>query len=140
MKTSEDCIFCKIVAGEIPFTSVYEDALALAVMDISPLSRGHLLVIPREHFGNIVEIDSDLYGHLCSVICKLSKAVQAAVGPDGMNVLQLNGRAANQVVPHLHIHLVPRWNGDGLRISEWDLVPGDREEIAATAEQIRARL
>lgn len=140
MKTSKDCIFCRIVAGEIPSTTVYEDDLALAFMDISPLGRGHLLAIPREHFENIVEIGPDVYGHLCSVICKLSKAVQAAVRPDGLNVLQLNGRAGNQVVPHLHIHLVPRWNGDGLRITAWDPIPGNREEIAATAEQIRSKL
>jgi len=140
MRTSKDCIFCKIVAGEIPSISVYEDALALAVMDISPLSRGHLLVIPREHFGSILEIDPELYGHLCSVICKLSKAVQSAIGPDGMNVLQLNGRAANQLVPHLHIHLVPRWTGDGLRISDWDSAPGNSAEIVAAAEQIRGKL
>jgi histidine triad (HIT) family protein len=140
MKTSKDCIFCRIVGGEIPCTKVHEDDKVLAFMDISPLNRGHLLVIPKEHFENIVEIDSELYGHLASVAADIAKAVHAAVAPDGMNVLQLNGKAANQVVPHLHIHLVPRWHADGLTISAWEPVPGDASEIASTAEEIRKKL
>jgi len=119
---------------------VYEDDVALAMMDISPLNRGHLLVVPKEHFSNIVEIDPGLYGHLCSVISTISKAVQAALNPDGMNVQQLNGKAANQVVPHLHIHLVPRWEGDGITISNWDPVMGDQDDIAAAAQAIRSKL
>lgn len=140
MKRSEDCIFCKIVAGEIPSSRVYEDDRSLAIMDIMPLSRGHLLVIPKEHYGTVVEIDPEFYGHLCGVISKISRAVQAAIGPDGMTVLQLNGKASDQVVPHLHIHLVPRWAGDGLTISAWKPVMGNKEEIAAAAEAIKARL
>lgn len=140
MRTMEDCIFCKIVAGKIPCTKVYEDDVALAMMDISPLNRGHLLVVPKEHFGNIVEIDPGLYGHICSLTCTISKAVQTALNPDGMNVQQLNGKAANQVVPHLHIHLVPRWEGDGITISNWDPVMGDQDDIAAAAQAIRSKL
>ncbi len=140
MKTSEDCIFCKIVAGQVPSTKIYEDETILAFMDIMPLNKGHLLVIPKEHLENIVEADPDLYGHLASVICRIAKAVDAAVEPDGMNVLQLNGEAANQVIPHLHMHIVPRWNEDGLTISAWDPVMGDGKEISATAELIKQRL
>ncbi|MFH1113082.1 MAG: HIT family protein [Pseudomonadota bacterium] len=140
MKTSEDCIFCKIVAGQIPSTKIYEDETTLAFMDIMPLNKGHVLVIPKEHIENIVEADPGLYGHLASVICKIAKAVNAAVAPDGMNVLQLNGKAANQVIPHLHMHIVPRWNGDGLTISAWDPVVGDGKEISATAEAIKQKL
>ncbi len=140
MKTSEDCIFCKIVAGQIPCARIYEDETVLAFMDIMPLNRGHLLVIPKEHLENIVDAAPQLYGHLASVICKISKAVDAAVKPDGMNVLQLNGKAANQVVPHLHMHIVPRWEGDGLTISAWEPVMGNSEEISATAELIKRKL
>ena len=140
MRRSKDCIFCKIAAGEIPCTKVYEDDKVLAFMDISPLNKGHLLVVPKEHFADIIEIDSELYGRLASVIADIAKAVHATVGPDGMNVLQLNGKAANQVVPHLHIHLVPRWHADGLTISAWEPVPGDASEIASTAEAIRNKL
>ena len=140
MKTAEDCIFCKIVAGKIPSTKIYEDETVLAFMDIMPLNKGHLLVIPKEHLETVVEADPHLYGHLASVICKIAKAVHAAVEPDGMNVLQLNGKAANQVIPHLHMHIVPRWEGDGLTISAWDPVMGNSEEISATAETIKQKL
>jgi len=140
MTAKSDCIFCKIASGEIPCTKVYEDDRALAFMDISPLSKGHLLVIPKEHCPNIVEMDPELYGYLCSLIAKLARAVNSALEPDGLNVQQLNGKAANQVVMHLHVHLVPRWYGDGITISEWELVPGNMDEIAAVAEKIKGKL
>ena len=140
MRKRDDCIFCKIVAGEIPSMKVYEDDSVLAFMDIMPLSKGHVLVIPKEHLENIGETDPDLYGHIASVICRISRAVQEAFTPDGLNVQQLNGKAANQVVPHVHMHLVPRWHGDGIAISEWEPVPGNMEEIAANAEVIKSRL
>lgn len=140
MKADENCIFCKIVAGVIPCTRVYEDEKALAFMDISPLNKGHLLVIPKDHFGNIIDIDPELYGHLAATICRLSKAVKKALNPDGINILQLNGKAANQVVPHLHVHLVPRWYGDGLAISAWEPVAGNMEEISGIAAEIKKNL
>ncbi len=140
MKTREDCIFCKIVSGKIPSARVYEDDRAVAFMDIMPLNRGHLLVVPKEHYENLLEADPEFYGYLCSLVCKLAVAVQGALAPDGMNVMQLNGKAANQVVPHLHIHLVPRWNGDGVTVSEWQPVPGDMADIAAAAEEIKSKL
>lgn len=140
MKTDPDCIFCKIVAGDVPCAKVYEDDRALAFMDIMPLNRGHLLVIPKEHFGTILDISPDLYGHLYTVIARLSRAVRTVVEPDGMNVMQLNGKAANQVVPHLHIHIVPRFAGDSVPISQWEPVPGDQAEITAVGEKIRDAL
>jgi histidine triad (HIT) family protein len=140
MGKSEDCIFCKIVAGQVPCCKVFEDNRALAFMDIMPLNKGHLLVVPKDHSENIFEIDDDLYGHLMSLISRLAKAVKAAVQPDGMNIMQLNGRAGNQVVPHLHIHIVPRWTGDGLTITAWNPVPGNMDEISAAAELIKSRL
>jgi histidine triad (HIT) family protein len=140
METRDDCIFCKIVAGSIPSSKIYEDDKAIAFMDISPLNKGHLLVVPKEHLENIFEIGPDLYGHLMALICRIAKAVKEVVAPDGMNILQLNGRAGNQVVPHLHIHIVPRWSGDGLTITSWEPVMGDMAEIAATGERIKAKL
>jgi len=136
----DDCIFCKIAAGEIPCSKVFEDDTTLAFMDIAPMNKGHLLVIPKDHFGNILEIDEETYGRLFSLICRIAKAVGAGLSPDGMNVLQLNGKAANQVVPHLHIHIVPRWTGDGLTISAWEPIAGDMKEISATAETIKSKL
>jgi histidine triad (HIT) family protein len=140
MKTMKDCIFCRIIAGEIPCTKVFEDDVTLSFMDISPLNKGHILIVPKEHYNTIVEADPELYGHLCGVVCRISKAVQAALNPDGINILQLNGKAANQVVPHLHIHIVPRWHGDGLTISAWEPVPGKMDEITRNAEMVKSKL
>ena len=140
MRTRSDCIFCKIVAGQIPCTKVFEDDSALAFMDICPLNKGHLLVIPKEHHEDILEMEPGLYGHLASLICKLAKAVNLSLAPHGMNVMQLNGKAGNQVVPHVHLHLVPRWEGDALTICAWEPVPGDPNEITAVADTIKAKL
>jgi histidine triad (HIT) family protein len=137
MKRDKDCIFCKIADELIPAHKVYEDDRALAFMDICPINKGHLLVIPKEHFRTVLDIEPELYGHLSSVIARLSRAVNAALSPDGLNVLQLNGAAANQVVPHVHVHLVPRWGGDGVTVSAWDPQPGDMNSIAQVADMIR---
>jgi histidine triad (HIT) family protein len=136
----DDCIFCKIAAGEIPCSKVFEDDTTLAFMDIAPLGKGHVLVIPKNHFDNILEIDEETYGRLFSVICRIAKAVGASTSPDGMTVMQLNGKASDQVVPHLHIHIVPRWTGDGLRISAWESVSGDMKDISRNAESIKSNL
>ena len=135
-----DCIFCKIAAGEIPSVKVYEDDRVLAFMDINPLSEGHLLIIPKAHAATIYEITEDDFLAVMSATHKLADAVKKALNPDGINLLQLNGRAANQVVPHLHMHIVPRWSGDGLTISQWDMVAGDMENIKAVAEKIQGEM
>ena len=135
-----DCIFCKIAAGEIPSVRVYEDDRVLAFMDINPLSEGHLLIIPKAHAATIYEITEDDFLAVMSATHKLAAAVKKALNPDGINLLQLNGRAANQVVPHLHMHIVPRWSGDGLTISQWDMVAGDMENIKAVAEKIQGEM
>ena len=135
-----DCIFCKIAAGEIPSVKVYEDDRVLAFMDINPISEGHLLIIPKAHAATIYEITEDDFLSVMSVTHKLAAAVKKALNPDGINLLQLNGRAANQVVPHLHVHIVPRWSGDGLTISQWDIVAGDMENIKAVAEKIQPEI
>ena len=135
-----DCIFCKIAAGEIPSVKVYEDDRVLAFMDINPLSEGHLLIIPKAHAATIYEITEDDFLAVMSATHKLAAAVKKALNPDGINLLQLNGRAANQVVPHLHMHIVPRWYGDGLTISQWDMVAGDMENIKAVAEKIQSEI
>jgi len=135
-----DCIFCKIVSGEIPSVKVYDDDRVLAFMDINPISEGHLLIIPKAHAASIYEITEDDFLSVMSVTHKLAAAVKKALNPDGINLLQLNGRAANQVVPHLHMHIVPRWSGDGLTISQWDMVAGDMENIKAVAEKIQGEI
>ncbi len=140
MSSHDDCIFCKIIAGKIPCTKIYENDSLLAFMDINPLNTGHLLVVPKEHFETVFEMNPELYGALYAALATIAKAVQAAVQPDGATVMQLNGEAASQVVPHLHVHLVPRTFGDGLPISSWQEKSGDMDNIRSVAEKIRAQL
>ena len=135
-----DCIFCKIVSGEIPCTKVFEDDRVLAFMDINPLNDGHLLVIPKTHAATILDIDEADFAAVTKAVHRIAGAVQDALKPDGINVLQLNGKAANQVVPHLHVHIIPRWTGDGLTVSQWEIVPGSFEKINGISEQIVAAL
>jgi histidine triad (HIT) family protein len=131
-----DCIFCKIVKNEIPSVRVYEDDRVLAFMDINPINDGHLLIIPKAHAATVHEIGEADFLAVMSATHKLAAAVRKALNPDGINLLQLNGKAANQVVPHLHVHIVPRWLGDSVTVSQWDLVPGDMEKIKALGKQI----
>jgi histidine triad (HIT) family protein len=135
-----DCIFCKIINGEIPSEKVYEDDKVFAFMDINPLNDGHVLIIPKSHASTIHEIGEDDFLAVMSATHKLAAAVRKALKPDGINLLQLNGKAANQVVPHLHVHIVPRWSGDGLAVSQWEIVAGNMEKIKSVAEQIKNSL
>ena len=109
-----DCIFCKIIKGEIPSAKVYEDENCYSFLDIGPLSWGHTLVIPKKHVEHITQMSPDELAALTSVIPKLAEAVIKAADAEGLNVLQNNGPVAGQAVPHLHIHLIPRHSGDGL--------------------------
>jgi histidine triad (HIT) family protein len=135
-----DCIFCKIAAGEIPSVKVYEDDRVFAFMDINPINEGHLLIIPKAHAATIHEITEADFLAVMSATHKLAAAVKKALNPDGINLLQLNGKAANQVVPHLHVHIVPRWFGDGVTVSQWQLVAGDMEKIKGVAERVRGEM
>ena len=109
-----NCIFCKIIEGEIPSSKVYEDDNCYAFLDIGPLSWGHTLIIPRKHYELITEMPPEEVAALTSVIPKLASAVMKATGAEGLNVLQNNGAIAGQAVDHLHFHLIPRDAGDGL--------------------------
>ena len=131
-----DCVFCRIRDGQIPSTRVYEDERTIAFMDINPLNEGHTLVIPRTHAATLFEVDeSDLRAAIATAR-RVAVAIRAALHPDGLNLLQANGAAAFQSVPHLHFHLVPRFTGDGKGF-DWPMVAGDRGRIEAAAEKIR---
>ena len=135
-----DCLFCKIVNGEIPCTKIYENDMVLSFMDISPMNDGHMLVIPKNHGSTILELPEKDFLAVMSATQKVAQAVKNALNPDGINILQLNGEAANQVVPHLHVHIVPRWSGDGLTVSKWVPVQGDMEQISQFADKIRKNI
>ena len=134
-----DCVFCRIRDGQIPSVKIYDDERTFAIMDINPLNDGHLLVIPKTHAPTVYEITEDDLRRTAAVARLVALALQKTLRPDGLNILQANGAAAFQSVPHLHLHLIPRWIGDGKGF-DWKLIKGDPEKIRATGEKIRAAL
>ena len=136
---SADCVFCKIRDGAIPSKKIYEDDATLAFMDINPVNTGHCLVVPKRHAATIWDAEvADLQATIATAQ-KIASALVAAVKPDGLNMLQANGAAAFQSVPHFHLHLIPRWVRDGKGF-DWKLVPGDRAQIATVGDRVRAAL
>ena len=131
-----DCIFCKIVAGELPATVIDEDDRTIAFMDINPATRGHALVIPREHSRNLLEVGEADLAATASAAKRLAARVTDRLGAAGVNLINSCGSAAWQTVFHFHIHVIPRYVGDPLRLP-WVPGPGDPEEIAAAAEALR---
>jgi histidine triad (HIT) family protein len=137
----EDCIFCKIVKGEIPCFKVYEDDRVLAFEDINPVSKGHTLLIPKTHAANLWEIPNEDLAAVHAASKKVIQAIQDILHPSGVAALQLNGKGVNQVVMHYHLHLVPRLaDSPPLPITEWELKPGDMAAIKETAEKISAAM
>lgn len=135
----DDCIFCKMVAGQIPVTKICEDDLILSFLDIGPVSDGHTLVIPKQHFERLHDCPSGLLGQVCSRIGKIAKAVTAAMDSQGYNLLCNNGRAASQLVDHLHFHIIPRNSGDGV-FDRWPAYKYQEGKIEEIAERIRDNL
>jgi len=129
----DDCLFCKMVAGQIPVTKIYEDEFVLVFLDIGPISDGHTLVIPKQHFERLHECPSELLGQVASRLGKIAKAVAVGMNSQGYNVLCNNGRPAGQHVEHLHFHIIPRNAGDGLldRWPSYKYSQGKIEKIAA---------
>ena len=128
------CIFCAIVAGEIPSFKVYEDEQVLAYLDINPFSKGHTLVIPKAHSANLLETDEATLVAVIARVKKVAAHLKAALPCDGFNILQNNGEAAGQTVMHLHFHIVPRYGKEPI---SFESRPGDMEALKALADQIR---
>jgi histidine triad (HIT) family protein len=139
MNTDPDCIFCKIIAAEIPSFKLYEDDATLAFMDINPANEGHALVIPKEHTPNLHTVSPAALTATLLTAQKLAAAIDETLRPDGLNLVQANGPAAAQSVLHFHMHLLPRSDGDDLKLN-WGLEAGDMDAIGALAERIRANL
>jgi len=136
---SEGCIFCRMVAGDVPVTKIYEDQDVLCFLDIGPLSDGHTLVIPKQHFERLHDCPAQLLGRLCSHLGRITKAVSTAMEADGYNVLCNNGRAAGQLVEHVHFHIVPRNAGDGI-FNRWPAYKYEEGKIEKIAGKIRENL
>jgi histidine triad (HIT) family protein len=134
-----DCLFCKIVASEIPAHKLFEDERTLAFLDIFPGTEGHSLVIPKAHAGDLHEIAPEDLAAVMATAQRVGKVLERALGTQGLNLHQSNGEAAGQVIFHFHMHLLPRRAGDGLR-SPWLPAEGEPAKLAALAERIRSEM
>ncbi len=136
---ADDCLFCKMVAGQIPVTKIYDDEVVLAFLDIGPISDGHTLVIPKQHFEKLHDCPPELLGRVGSQLGKIAGAVTAAMNSDGYNVLCNNGRPAGQLIEHLHFHIIPRKTGDSL-FGQWPAYEYEQGKIEVIAEKIQKNL
>ncbi len=130
-----DCIFCKILAGELPATIVDEDERTVAFMDINPATRGHVLVIPRAHSADLLSIDPDDLRAVAVASQRQAARAKERLRADGVNLVNSCGAVAWQTVFHFHVHVIPRYSGDPLRLP-WIPAPGDPAEIAAAAQEL----
>jgi histidine triad (HIT) family protein len=131
------CLFCGIVAGDVPAQIVDSDEHTIAFMDINPATRGHALVVPRTHAADLFEVSDDDLERTMLAARRLARRLQAALDPDGFNILNSCGAAAWQTIFHFHLHVVPRYEDDPLKLP-WVPAEGDPDEIAAVAEEIRS--
>jgi histidine triad (HIT) family protein len=133
-----ECIFCSIVAGELPAQIIDEDERTIAFMDIAPATRGHALVIPRAHAADLLSVSSEDLAAVALASQRLAGRMRERLAADGINLLNACGTAAWQTVFHFHVHVIPRYSGDPLRLP-WVPGPGDPDEIAAAAQELGAR-
>ena len=132
----DDCIFCKIAAGEIPSRKIYEDSDLIAIMDLNPTSKGHSLIIPKEHCTNIYDIDEDIAAKVMKTAKKLATKMTVALNCDGFNLLQNNGETAGQTMFHFHMHLIPRYKDADNNMLKFTSVSFSDEEMDAIRDQI----
>jgi len=133
-----DCIFCKIIKGELPSYKIYEDDKILAFLDINPINKGHALVVPKEHYENTLETPDELLAHMAVVVKKISKAVMATTGAQACNIGINNGAESGQIVFHTHWHIMPRFKDDGYELwkgKDSAYVEGEANKIAKKIKQ-----
>ena len=134
-----DCIFCKIVAGEVPANKIYEDDRCLSILDVGYVNPGHSLVIVKPHLATVVDLDESLAGHAFVIANRVAKAIERSIAPDGLTILQANRPAGWQTVPHFHLHVLPRHRDDGVGLT-WPAKNPPAEQLAGTAASLRAAL
>jgi len=136
----EECVFCRIIKNEIPAIKVYEDDEVLAILDVRPATKhgGHTLVMPKKHFELITDLPDDLLEKLSLVIKKISRALLKF--GEGLNILQNNKKYAGQVIPHVHFHLIPRFENDNVKVEKWSVNEYGKGEIEKTASKIKSLL
>jgi len=130
-----NCVFCKIIKGEIPAVKIYENAKILAFLDISPVNPGHTLLVPKEHYENLLETPNEILAELMIYTRKIAQAVIKGVNSEGFNLALNNGQVAGQVIPHLHFHIMPRFKGDGYKL--WEGKKSNPEELQKIAQKIK---
>ncbi len=135
----DDCIFCKIANGIIPSETVYEDEDFRVILDLNPASEGHALIMPKEHYADVCELDEKIAAKVLPLGAKIGSAMKKGLGCAGFNLVQNNGEAAGQTVMHFHVHVIPRYEG-GPKMVAWEQGSQTDEERARTAEAIRANL
>ena len=136
----KNCIFCKIISGEIPSAKIYEDEKVFAFLELNPLAEGHTLLIPKKHAQDIFDIDQDDLKNLAATAQKISLKLKEAFGAEGVNLVQRSGKAAEQGVFHFHLHIIPRKNGDGIEMDRWWFEKAKAvsfEELQAAVKKIR---
>lgn len=139
MAADPNCVFCKIIAGQIPSFKLYEDEGTLSFLDINPANPGHALVIPKTHAPDLIASDDADLGRVMATVRRVAAAIDKTLSPHGINLLQANGPGAAQSVFHFHMHIVPRAKDDNL-LMNWHPKPGDKAALAALAERIRANI
>ena len=130
-----DCIFCKLANGVFPTNSIYEDDKFNVILDNGPATKGHALILPKEHADDLFELPDDTAAEAFKLAKKLGKHIMETLGADGLNVVQNNGEAAGQTVRHFHLHLIPRYNNDGQKI-QWEPTSPSSEELAKIKEEL----
>jgi histidine triad (HIT) family protein len=136
----DDCIFCAIALKRAPASVVYQDEATVAFLDIHPIARGHTLVIPREHCPTLFELSAIAGDVVMRTVVRVASALREELAPDGLNLLQSNGRVAGQTIFHFHFHLVPRWRNDGLFLPRHALAEAPRADLTELANALRQRL
>ena len=134
-----DCIFCKIIKGEIPADKVYEDDDTLAFLDISPVNKGHTLVIPKQHHETVIDTPAEVLCKLMKTVKKVAPAIIKVTSAQGFNLYQNNEKAAGQLVPHIHFHIIPRFEGDG-HFSRWTNTKYEEGEMNKLKENIKKEI
>lgn len=131
----DDCIFCKIANGEIPSTTIYEDDDFRVFFDIAPASKGHCLIVPKEHFDDVFALDEETAGKLFALATRVANSLKQELDLEGLNIVQNNGTIAGQTVFHFHMHLIPRYKGDTVNVG-WKPGEADMDELSKLAEKV----
>ena len=131
----DDCIFCKLANGDIPTNSIYEDDKFNVILDNGPAPKGHALILPKDHADNLFELPEDTAADAMKLARKLGKHIMDTLGADGLNIVQNNGSVAGQTVMHFHLHIIPRYEGDGQKIL-WAPTSPSAEELTQVKEQL----